>query len=242
MNEFWPRYSDSVARALADLQVTRADGKTTVSEQAIEALCQWTNLVRDQDGTIHFVGNGASACMASHMAVDWTKNAGVRASVYNDVAFVTAIGNDIGYDQVFAQPVTWYGRSGDLLTTISSSGNSPNVVRAIAAAQQKGMRVVTFSGMRPDNASRRSGDLNFYVPGWTYGMIECAHQVLLHAWLDCFMGVCEWEFTAPQVITPPRGRNSADIRENGSNGKFGNASKEVKDDCHDSGEDGQPDD
>jgi D-sedoheptulose 7-phosphate isomerase len=72
------------------------------------------------------------------------------------------------------------------------------VLRAIEAAQAKGLRVVTFSGLKPDNRSRSAGDLNFYVRAWSYGIVECAHQVLLHAWLDQFMEVREWEMTRPQ--------------------------------------------
>ena len=140
--------------------------------------------------------------MSSHMAVDWTKNAGVRAVAYNDVAFLTAIGNDLGYDQVFASPVAWYAREGDLLATISSSGNSPNILAAIAAARNQRCRVVTFSGMKSDNASRSRGDLNFFVPAWTYGIVESAHQILLHAWLDRFMGVREWDATGSQAPIP----------------------------------------
>src|SRR4029077_10841183 len=104
------------------------------------------------------------------------KNAGVNAQAYNDVAFLTAIGNDLGYDQLFAQPLAWFGKKGALLATISRPGNSPNVLKAIAVARDKGMRVITFSGMKPDNGSRRAGDLNFYVPAWTYGAVECSHQ------------------------------------------------------------------
>lgn len=204
MRSFWSQYSGSLAGSLQRLCVTSADGTEAESGQAFETVCQWTKSVRDEEGTLHFIGNGASACMASHLAVDWMKNAGVRALAYNDVAFLTAIGNDLGYEKVFSQPILWFARKGDLLATISSSGNSPNVLRAIEVAREKGMRVVTFSGMKPDNKSRRAGDLNFFVPGWTYGMIECSHQVLLHAWLDCYMKVREWELTAPQVIITPR--------------------------------------
>ena len=55
------------------------------------------------------------------------------------------------------------------------------------------MKVVTFSGLRPDNISRKLGDLNFYIPAKTYGIVECAHQVLLHLWLDQYMQIYEWE-------------------------------------------------
>ena len=189
MDDFWPHYQGSLTDALRGLQVSsRTDGHLD-AEQAFADLCAWARDVRTADGTIIFAGNGGSAGFASHMAIDWTKNAGVRAMACNDTALLTAVANDYGYDRVFAEPVAWYGRRGDLLVTISSSGESANVVRAIAAAHDTGMRVVTLSGMRPDNESRRSGDLNFYVPAWSYGIVECTHQILLHAWLDRYMEV-----------------------------------------------------
>jgi D-sedoheptulose 7-phosphate isomerase len=193
MNEYWRKYENSMAAALQNVRVTLANGEQVTAEHGLQLACDWTKTVRDTEGTMHFVGNGASACMASHMAIDWTKNAGVRALVYNDTASLTAIGNDFGYDKIFSGPIRWHGRKGDLLATISSSGNSPNVLQAIDAAREKGMRVVTFSGMKPDNNSSKRGDLNFYVPAWTYGIAECSHQILLHAWLDRYMNVCEWE-------------------------------------------------
>ena len=203
MSDYWLKYRQTLTQALETTQAHNGAGAAVPLETALTQLCQMSQAVRAARGTMHFAGNGASACMASHMALDWTKNAGVRALAYNDLAYLTAIGNDLGYDQSFAQPVSWFAEPGDLLVTISSSGNSPNVLKAIAAAREKRIPVVTFSGLKPDNASRRAGDLNLYVPGWTYGLIECAHQVLLHAWLDAFMEVRGWELTSPQVITPP---------------------------------------
>jgi D-sedoheptulose 7-phosphate isomerase len=197
MDNYWLKYQKSMTQALTAALVTDLKGEALDSESGFQLLCEWTKAVQNSRRTIHFVGNGASACMSSHMAVDWTKNASVRSLAYNDIAFLTAIGNDLGYDQTFAQPVCWFGEPGDLLATVSSSGNSPNVVNAIAAARKQGLKVITFSGMKPDNKSRRAGDLNFYVPASTYGIVECSHQVLLHAWLDCFMNVREWE-------SPPR--------------------------------------
>jgi D-sedoheptulose 7-phosphate isomerase len=187
MDDFWPHYQRTLTGALRGLEVRSRGGGHLDPSEALADLCAWARDVRAADGTIMFTGNGGSAGFASHMAVDWTKNAGVRAMACNDTALLTAVANDHGYDRVFSDPVTWYGRKGDLLVTISSSGSSPNVVRAIAAARDTGMRVVTFSGMKPDNESRKSGDLNFYVPAWSYGIVECSHQVLLHAWLDCYM-------------------------------------------------------
>ena len=76
---------------------------------------------------------------------------------------------------------------GDVLVTISSSGNSPNIIRAIETASEMGLTVVTLSGMGPDNRSRGMGNLNFYIPADTYGAVEASHQVVLHGWLDRFM-------------------------------------------------------
>lgn len=203
MEGYLTKYGECLIGSLRNTTATDGEGTVIAMGIALEVICNGVRELNKKKRMLHFVGNGASACMASHMAVDWTKNAGVRAMSYNDVAFLTAIGNDLGYEQCFAQPTGWFAEPGDMLVTISSSGNSRNVLEAISAARNKGLRVVTFSGMRPDNASRRLGDLNLYVPAWTYGMVECAHQVLLHAWLDCFMGVREWELTSPQVIVPP---------------------------------------
>jgi D-sedoheptulose 7-phosphate isomerase len=187
VDDFWPQYQGTLTNALLGLQVSSRDGRCLVAAEALADLCAWADTVRAADGTIIFAGNGGSAAFASHMAADWTKHAGVRALACTDTAMVTATANDRGFDRVFSDPVTWYGRPGDLLVTISSSGNSPNVVRAIEAGHAAGMRVITFSGMKPDNESRRSGDLNFYVPGWSYGIVECSHQILLHAWLDRYL-------------------------------------------------------
>jgi D-sedoheptulose 7-phosphate isomerase len=122
--------------------------------------------------------------MASHMATDAAKNGRLRALAFNDSSFLTATGNDLAYDQVFSLPLERLARSGDLLIAISSSGNSPNIVRALEVARGLGVGSVTLTGMRPDNKARALGDLNFYVPLPRYGWAESAHQVVLHYWFD----------------------------------------------------------
>ena len=190
-------YSDYVmqlTQCLDSLVVTNKKGQILSAE---EGLCQWCVLTNDllkNNCTMFFVGNGASAMMASHMAADASKNGGFRAMAFNDPALMTAVSNDICYEQTFAMPLSRFANPGDVLVTISSSGNSPNVIAAIETARQFKMQVITISGMKPDNKSRQIGDLNFYVPAETYGFAECAHQSILHCWLDVFMenqeGVC----------------------------------------------------
>jgi D-sedoheptulose 7-phosphate isomerase len=106
---------------------------------------------------------------------------------FNDPAFLTATANDLAYDQVFSLPLRRLGRPGDLVISISSSGNSPNIVCALEASRELGIETVTLSGMRPDNRSRALGRLNFYVPLPRYGWVESAHQIAVHYWLDQYL-------------------------------------------------------
>lgn len=140
------------------------------------------------EGKLMFVGNGGSASIASHMAVDFSKNARIPAQCFNDGATLTCLGNDLGYDQVFAHQVASFGQLGDLLVAISSSGNSDNIVNAVLAARSRGCRVLTMSGFGADNRLRKLGDYNVYVPSGEYGFVEIVHLGLCHALLDITMG------------------------------------------------------
>ena len=190
---YYKKYLNSLYAALDGCVVSRTSDDSLVSEQGIEDFCALLTEVSGLDGRQYFIGNGASAAFANHMALDWSKNGGVSSMSFSESAILTALVNDNGAEAMFADPLKWYAKPGDLLVTISSSGNSPNIVRAIEAAREIGMKVVTLSGLKPDNRSRQMGDLNFYVPAKTYGIVECAHQVILHAMLDCYMGIEEWD-------------------------------------------------
>jgi len=166
----------------------------TALERSVEILKE----VQAGNGTQFFLGNGASAAFAEHMALDWTKNGGVRSLNPSSSVLLTALANDISFQDSFATFLDRYARAGDAIVTISSSGNSENVLRGIAQARKMGCKVITLSGLKPDNSSRKLGDVNFYVPGRTYGIVECAHQVLLHMMIDAFMGIEEWSRTGYQ--------------------------------------------
>jgi D-sedoheptulose 7-phosphate isomerase len=132
-----------------------------------------------------FIGNGGSAAIASHMAIDWTKNAGIPALAFNDPAALTAIGNDLGVEAVFSSPLEWYGHKEDVLFAISSSGKSKDILCGVDAADQ----VITFSGFDPGNPLRKKGRINFYVPSMDYGIVECWHLILNHAILNAAVGL-----------------------------------------------------
>ena len=139
------------------------------------------------------VGNGGSAAIASHVAVDLTKNAGIRAINFNESDLITCFANDYGYEQWLAKAIEAYGDSGDVLVAISSSGQSPNILNACQAARhQRFAAVVTFSGLSADNPLRRLGDHNFWVDSRAYNLVETIHQLWLLAIVDLIVGRAEY--------------------------------------------------
>lgn len=150
----------------------------------MNAMIRFVNAARETSGNggkVIFVGNGGSAAICSHMAVDWTKNGGIRSIALNDPATLTCFGNDYGYDQVFAKQLAAYSDQNDLVVVISSSGRSPNILETGRWCRENGRKTVTLSGMVHTNKLRRMGAINFYVPSNDYGTVELAHLFLLHA-------------------------------------------------------------
>lgn len=136
---------------------------------------------------VYFIGNGGSAGIAMHMTADFLKNGKMRTvSMYNP-ATLTCLGNDFGYEYVFSKQLELLARSGDWLVAISSSGNSPNILRAIATAKENGAQVITLTGFREDNKARQMGDFNIYVPSMEYGIVESVHNMILQQAVDMLM-------------------------------------------------------
>jgi len=180
----WSSNAENLFALMGRLSVRDRTGQETGQEQGFLA---WTDLaqrVGDCGGTIFFIGNGASASMASHMAADVGKNAGIRTEVFFDLALITALGNDIGYADVFAEPLRIKATEKDMLVAISSSGESVNIVKGVETADRSGSAVVTLSAMGEDNSLRGLGTLNFYLPAQTYGDAETCHAAVLHHWMD----------------------------------------------------------
>lgn len=180
-------YLERIQKALWHMIVRDRHASELSQEDGLAEWCRMCHDAKINEKTMYFIGNGASATMASHMAADFSKNCGCRAMAFNDIALMTAVSNDIHYDDCFAVPLARFSNPGDILITISSSGNSPNVVKAIQCARKMELRIITVSGMQPDNRIRTMGDLNFWVPANTYGLVEATHQALLHCWLDTYL-------------------------------------------------------
>jgi D-sedoheptulose 7-phosphate isomerase len=139
-----------------------------------------------------FAGNGASAGIASHTAVDFTKQGGIRSINFNEAGLITCFANDYGYEKWVQKAIEFHAKPGDVVILISSSGKSPNIVQAAEYARSIGLTVITFTGFAKDNPLKSHGDLNFWVDSQAYNIIECTHQIWLLAVCDLIIGKAEY--------------------------------------------------
>ena len=130
------------------------------------------------------VGNGGSAAMASHVAVDFTKAASIRAINFNEADLITCFANDYGYEHWVEKALEAYADKGDLAILISSSGKSQNIINAAEKGNEMGLSVITISGFLTDNPLRKLGDLNLWADSTEYNIVEMTHHVWLVAIID----------------------------------------------------------
>ena len=183
------RYFTALSGYLTHTAVTNASGAPIEMSEAINQCMANARRAHAEGNKLIFVGNGGSAAIASHMATDYSKNGGVRSLAMNDGSMLTCLGNDLGYDQVFAKQLELHARAGDLVIAISSSGRSANILNAVKAARAAGCSVITLSGFGADNPLRRLGDINFYLASDRYGFVEIGHLTICHAILDFICGL-----------------------------------------------------
>jgi D-sedoheptulose 7-phosphate isomerase len=168
-------------RELADLalRVSESLGPTLDAAQA---------LVRStvaRGGTLYFCGNGGSAADAQHLATEYVvrymrnRRAYPAVALTTDTSLLTAAANDFGFEHVFARQVEALARPGDLLVIHSTSGNSPNVLRAAEAARARGVKVLAFSS-RDGGALRALADLSVVIPTTRTDRAQELHLCIEH--------------------------------------------------------------
>lgn len=149
--------------------------------------------VQQNDGKLMFAGNGASASISAHGAVDFTKQGGVRAVTFNEANVITCFSNDFGYDNWVSEAVKFYSKSNDALVLISVSGESPSVINAAKTARDLGIPIITFSGRGINNSLKSLGDINFWVDSHAYNIVECIHMIWVTTVIDALIGKAEYE-------------------------------------------------
>jgi D-sedoheptulose 7-phosphate isomerase len=176
---------ERITQRLRDL----AAAATTAAEQLgpdVERAAVMMSEVLRHGGTLFFCGNGGSAADAQHMATEYVvrymknRRALPAIALTTDTSLLTAAGNDLGFDEIFARQVEALVTARDALIIHSTSGNSPNVVKAAEAARKKGARVVSFSS-RDGGALRSIADHSIVVPTDRTDRAQEIHLCIEHA-------------------------------------------------------------
>ena len=172
-SDYFSQYFETISRGLKSIDSAQLEHAATMV---------WAT---HQSGKkLIVVGNGGSAAMASHVAVDFTKAAGIRAINFNEADLITCFANDYGYEHWVEKALEAYADKGDLVILISSSGKSQNILNAAEKANEMGLSVITVSGFLTDNPLRKLGDLNLWVDSTEYNIVEMTHHVWLVAIID----------------------------------------------------------
>jgi D-sedoheptulose 7-phosphate isomerase len=175
-------------QARADLAALAALATRVATEHAadIARLAERYVAALQGGGTLWFAGNGGSAADAQHIATEYvvryghTRRALPAVALTTDTSLLTACGNDLGFDEIFARQIEALARPGDLVVLHSTSGDSPNVVRAAQAARAKGVTVVALLG-KGGGAVRRLLDDAVVIPSDQTSHIQELHLALEHA-------------------------------------------------------------
>jgi len=192
-NKYYSNYFKSIGQGLTDSKYF-LDQQTAKPKLFFQTIKDILIKLRVTKNKIYFFGNGASAAFANHMALDFSKNGNILSRSLSDSALLTALSNDYSYEKAMLEFLKIEGvTKNDLVITISSSGNSPNVVSVLEYCKKNNIKTLALSGLKSDNKSIFLADYSIYVPMKTYGMVECSHQIFLHLILDEYMQIFEWD-------------------------------------------------
>lgn len=179
------QYTDAGAYADAYFELMRA-AAASVDRARLHKAADILTQAHMGGGMVYSCGNGGSAAIANHLVCDHCKavqsDTGLRPRIYSlsaTIEIVTAVSNDISYDEVFVYQLRTLARPGDALVTISSGGDSENIVRAVSWAREHGVPVIAMTGFS-GGRSASLADVNLHVDADNYGIIEDVHQSLMH--------------------------------------------------------------
>jgi D-sedoheptulose 7-phosphate isomerase len=176
-------YFDRLKEAIDDVPVDRVEAMGEILYRAYR-----------QGKQVFIMGNGGSAATASHMACDLGKNT-ISAnrprfrvlSLNDNMPLLSALANDIGYEHVFSEQLKNLIRPGDVLIAISGSGNSPNILHAMAYARSRAAMNIALLGFDGGRAAKLA-DEYVLVPASDYGIVEDVHMILDHVLTEYFRG------------------------------------------------------
>ena len=171
--------------AAAYFEQSRA-AQDSVDGEKLDAAFKVLDAAYGRGAQLFVCGNGGSASISNHLVCDHSKSGQTDTdikprviSLATNIEMITAIANDISYDDIFVYQLRTLAKEGDVLMTISSSGDSENVVRAAKWAKDQGLDVSALTGFDGGRAGKLA-TVNLHVAGDNYGVIEDTHQALMH--------------------------------------------------------------
>ena len=175
MERFFDQYRERLNSALK-----------TISVESLSAAAALVQQAGSSRAHIYAIGNGGSAAIVDHLCCDWTKGTDVTrhrpimsTALTANMPLYSALANDFGFNTVFERQLDYFAKSGDVLVAVSSSGNSENILLAAEKAKSMGIKVIGMTGF--DGGRLRSiADIALHVQVDNYGIIEDAHQTLMH--------------------------------------------------------------
>jgi D-sedoheptulose 7-phosphate isomerase len=178
---------ESLRSYLTDYSSTLQKCLASLAQKDLDAAAQLMLEVRTKGGRVFVAGNGGSAAISEHLSCDFEKgtylptmNSLKVQCLTSNTSLLTAIANDFGYENIFAYQMELAQlTSYDLVILISSSGNSPNIIKACDFAKSNGCKVIGFTGFSGGKLKLQA-DVSLHVPFENYGVVEDAHQVLMH--------------------------------------------------------------
>lgn len=174
--------NDSI-NAVAQLQL---EENTAFMEKAASMIAE----CYQNGGKILIAGNGGSLCDAAHFAEELTgffrkSRPALPAIALSEPGHITCTGNDLGFDYIFSRGVEAFGKPGDIFIGLTTSGNSPNVIEAVAAAQTRGLKTIAFLG-KGGGKLKGVADLEMVIHGFsTSDRIQEAHMAAIHMIIEC---------------------------------------------------------
>jgi phosphoheptose isomerase len=175
LTSFISGYIDEMQKGYESIDIAKLEKVVNVLDSAIK-----------RNATIYTCGNGGSASIAEHFVCDFLKGASADTSVQPIVhslssnnSTITAVANDISYDDIFSYQLKRYAKEGDILLCVSSSGNSRNIIKALSTAKSKNIKTISLVGFVGGGAKDISDDC-IHIPIKNYGIVEDVHHSLMH--------------------------------------------------------------
>ena len=175
MNKFLSEYKKKLQSGLDSINTSSLEEIANILDRTIKS-----------SNKIFTCGNGGSSSIGDHFVCDFLKGVATDTNVQPiihslscNTPTITAVANDISYDDIFSYQIERYGNTDDILLSISSSGNSKNIIKAIEKAKEKNLITISFVGFDGGKVKELS-DYNIHIPIKNYGVVEDIHHSLMH--------------------------------------------------------------